>query len=227
MNIYQQNNTSVRFTSVQIVNVTFNQIIIDSNINNLLSRLKVSFSELERLVKLKMQSSDVKRKAIEVNSIFEVLMNSTSEVDFNSRDEFSKKIIESCVCVIKKYREAEENEEFGVELRQELTSDCNGFFNRELGNQLNSSFWYELQYYEWLQKEGFIYNDRSIYSQESDRYFTDEQLEIFFSDNRGDIIKEMLNEQRGYNGSLDVSSPLSDNRKYTIFQAYKQLPPAT
>lgn len=227
MNIYQQNNTSIRFASIQVVNVTFEHIVIDSNINNLLSRLKVSFSELERLVKLKMPSNDVKRKAIEVNSTLEVLMNSTNEVDFNSRNEFSKKIIESCVCAIEKYREAEEDTEFGVELRQELTSDCNSFFDREFGNQLNSTFWYELQYYEWLQKEGFICNGPSIYSEKSGRYFSDEQLEIFFGDNRSDVIRKMLNEQRGYNGNLNVSSPLADNRTNTIFQAYKQLPPAT
>lgn len=227
MNINQQNNVSVRFTSIQIVNVVFNQIVIDSNINNLLSRLKVSFSELERLVKLNMPSSDVKRKAIEVNSTLEVLMNSINEVDFNSRDEFSSKIIESCVSVIKKYEEAESDEEFGDELREELVSDCNSFFDRELGNQLNQTFWYDLQYYEWLQKEEFINSHHSRYSQKCDRYFSDEQLEKFFSDNRRGIIKRMLSEQREYNGDLQVSSPLSENRKSTIFKAYKQLPSAT
>ncbi|HHF2973661.1 TPA: hypothetical protein ACPJ12_004659 [Vibrio diabolicus] len=226
MNIYQQNNTSVRFTSVQIVNVTFYQIVIDSNVNNLLSRLKVSFSELENLVKLKMSSSDVKRKAIEINSTLEVLMNSTNEVDFNSRYEFSKKLIESCVCVINKYQETERDEQFGVELRQKLTSDCNSFFEREFGNQLNSNFWYELKYFEWLQKEGFIENHLTFHNPSHDRYFTDDYLEKFFSDNRGDIIRKMLNEQRS-DGYLRVSSPLADNRTNMIFQAYKQLPSAT
>lgn len=75
-----------------------------------------------------MQSNDVKIKAIEVNSAIEVLMNSTSEVELSSRDEFSKKLIESSISVIKKYEEAELDEEFGVELRKELASDCISFF---------------------------------------------------------------------------------------------------
>lgn len=224
MDFYQQNNTSVRFTSIQIVNVTFNQIVIDSNINSLLSKLKVSFSELERLMKLKMPSNDVKRKAIEVSSTFEVLMKSTKELDFNSRDEFSKKIIESCVAVIEKYKEAESDEEFGAELRQELISGCIDFFEQELGSQLNDNFWFELQYYEWLEKEGFIKQHYYRFNQKSNRYHSDENLEKFFSDNRGSIIRRMLGEQREHGNSLAISSPLSDQRKKTAFQAFIQLP---
>ncbi len=224
MNNYQQNYTYNRFTSIQVVNVSFTQIVIDSNINNILTKLKVSFSEFDGLVKMKMPSVDIKRKAIEINSTFEVLMSSTNEVNYDYKIEFSKKIIESCVAVIEKYKKAEEDEEFGFDLKNDLESKCINFFDRELGNYLDYYFWFQLRYYEWLDKEGFLYENNSRYAEKNNRYHSDDYLEDFFKDNRGEIIRKMLGESRGYNNSLNVRSPLSDNIKNTIFKAYKILP---
>lgn len=224
MNIYQQNNTFARHTSIQIVNVIFNQIIIDSNINNLLTNLKVSFSEFERLVRMNMPAVDIRRKAIEINSTFEVLMGSTNEVKYDHKYEFSKKIIESCVAVIEKYKQAEEDVNFGFEFKDELKSSCINFFKIELGNYLDEYFWFELKYYEWLDKEGFLYENHSRFVERSNRYHSDDCLEDFFKENRGVIIRKMLNESRDYNNRLTVRSPLSDKTKNTIFNAYKILP---
>lgn len=224
MNFYQQNNTLNKFISIQIVNVYFDRIVIDSNINSLLTKLKLSFAEFDKLVKLKMPSVDIKRKAIEINSTFDVLMSSTNEVDFGYKDEFSTKIIESCVAVIEKYKNAEEGGEFGFELKKELQSSCINFFNREFGRYLDDYFWFELKYYEWLDKEGFLNETHSRYAERYNRYHSDEYLEDFFKENRGQIIRKMLNEEIAYDAKLNVRSPLSYNNNNTVFKAYKMLP---
>lgn len=224
MNNFQQNNTSIKFIKIEILNITFNQIRVDSNLNNLLDSLKTKFSELERSIRFKMTSEDVKRKAIEVNSVMHVLMDSIEKVDSHGRDEFSKKIIESCAAVIEEYEKAELTAALDPEVKKDLVSNCLIFFRKNLGDKIDQIFWNELKYYEWLKKENFVYEAYSNYRQEYVRYFTDEQLEQYFLSNRSDIIKKMLGEERGFDNKLIIYNPLSDERKKTAFEAYKKLP---
>jgi len=221
MNYYQQNNSLTQFTSINIVNVTF-YVVAESNISNLLTTLKVNFAEFDRLLNHKMSANEIKRKAIEVNSKIQVLADSIGEVGYEKRDEFVKKLIESSIAVSERYVEAEKIEGFGNELRHELKSYCENLYKDNFANRLNNIFWFNLYLYEWLSKEGFVSSYRT-----ASRYFTDEMLEGFFSQNRTRVIQEMLASHRNYDGTLQIDSPLNDQKVSNCFEIHKLLNNAT
>jgi len=76
--------------------------------------------------------------------------------------------------------------------------------------------------YEWLSKEGFVSSYRT-----ASRYFTDEMLEGFFSQNRTRVIQEMLASHRNYDGTLQIDSPLNDQKVSNCFEIHKLLNNAT
>lgn len=218
----------INFVSVQIFNVEFKSIVVDSNLNRLLSKLKVAFNELDSILRFDMPLDAFMSKAIEVNSTVKVLMGSVDENESARREEFSSDLIASCAAIVERYKVAEGKFSIGDMLSKELIGACDVFFKERFGSIIDGDFWFDLSYYEWLLKEGFVYNRmrRGLYDncRELERYNSDESLEEFFVEYRSEILKRMIKEDRRDGHKLDVSSPLSRSKVFVGFKAYKNLP---
>nr|WP_181392190.1 hypothetical protein [Laribacter hongkongensis] len=170
------------------------------------------------------QSESIKEKAISINSTIEVLMDSIEEVEEICRIDFSKKLIESCNVIIGTYDTINNEEGWAPKLRDALECLCRDFFDSTLGHHLNSHFWFNLKYYEWLAKEDLIYTDHLYGNKNKIRHHSDELLEKFFKEKREEIIKKMLGGRIDrYSETIIFDNPLSNNETKAIFETYKML----
>lgn len=230
LNINKQTNLSIQYTSVVIVNVEFNHVVLDSSVNMLLNKLKVAYGEFDRYLKLQMPGSEMKGKAIEINSLLETLMKSIKEINRDERDDFIGNYIKSSVAIIDNYKEAEKIEPIISILKEELQLECDRFYQEYFARYLNDKFWWDLQLYEWLDKEGMIYKDTRLFSMTRNRsnrksHFSDEQLECFFNENRKEILNFILESDKN-NYKIDMENPLSKEGYELYLETYKVLPSA-
>jgi len=220
---YSQQNNSVSVSNVirvNFLNVTYVNIIEDSNIHKLISRLVVAQKEFQKSVDWKLPVSEIKSKALESSSILEALMDSTSEVAYDKRKALSEKIINSCCVVLKQYQDALDTDGFEENILNELRVYTQNFFEDNFGRKLDSEFWFNLKCYEWLLKEEFIKKPYSSYINSDYSFIFDEKiLEEFFISNRNEVIKLILKHKTD-NDCLTFSSPLDNtetNQSYSLF----------
>lgn len=226
MNYYQQNNVSVA-SSIQVnfLSVTYVNIIEDSNVHKLISRLKVAQKEFQKCIDWKQPSHEVKSKALELSSILEALMDSSRELPHEKRKEFCEKVVESACVVIEQYKSALSIEGFSEAIVNELLKYTQEFYNQYFGLSINDNFWFRLKCYEWLLKEGWVSRPNLYYRGRDSEYkyvFSEEQLEDFFANNRKQIIKIMLDNNDEYNG-LTFDSPLVDEETNQSFGLYNRI----
>jgi len=220
MNYYQENNVSVKYNVVKIVNVVFT-VRVNSSIDHLITKLRVAYSELDSYITHSIDIENIKIKGIEINAIIKTLMNSNTEGNFEQQTLFIKNLIESSVIIVSKYEDATKlNEGFDNKLRNELANECCNYYDRNFGIHLNDTFWWNLYFYEWLEKEKLI---SSYHYEISKRVFTDEQLEKFFCDNRHEVLQRMLNCERD-GSKVIIDSPLSNSNNKLYFDSYNMLP---
>jgi hypothetical protein len=228
MNHFQQNKFN-QLISVTILNVTFNYILIDSNINRLLTDLKVAYEEFNRHIEFKSPEELTRSQAIKVNSLMRVLMDSTDEVKNQNQIEFIKNVILSSISIITSYDNAIKSGLLDFKLRDDLINETTRYFNIRLGHFLNSDFWDNLRIYEWLAKEGFIKDDdiHSIYYKKHEKFFSDKELEDFFAENRTHIIRKMLKCKSEYDETIYMKNPLKDEQVKLSFDLHNQMPKIT
>lgn len=191
MNTYiQQNNLSARFTSITIVNIEFLGIVKNSSINDYLTKLEFAFREFERYKKYG-DIKQIKSKAIQINSLIETLIDPAHQAD--SKSNFVEKLIRLLAIIIKSYEDIAHIEGFNNELHNELISYCHSFFNTHFKGILSSDFWWNLRFYEWCEKEDFVQKNHALTNSRHfnlrEHYFSDEQLDSFFSKNKRKIIE--------------------------------------
>jgi len=228
MNHYQQNNVSVT-SSIQVnfLSVTYINIVQDSNVHKLISRLQVAQKEFQKCISWEESGTQVKSKALELSSILEALMDASSVLPYESRREFCEKVVESACVVIEQYKGALSIEGFSEAIVNELFDYTQNFFEKHFGSSINDRFWFSLKCYEWFKKEGLISNrSYRAYMGRSAEYeyvFTEEQLERFFTENRKAILQIMLeNDNNGYN-HLIIDSPLENEDTNQSFRLYNRI----
>ncbi|EPT9256212.1 hypothetical protein ACVTNV_004616 [Vibrio alginolyticus] len=229
MSYYQQtNNTSISsIIQVSFLNVTYINIVEDSNIHKLISRLVVAQKEFQKCIKWGVPVSETKSKALELSSILEALMDISIEVAYEKRKELSEKIIKSSCAVIKQYNEALSIDGFEENIVKELKDYTQNFFEQNFGKVLDSDFWFKLKCYEWLLKEGFITEHQNFYpNSEYSFIFDKEDLEDFFVKNRNAIIKLMLANKKDYDG-LIFNSPLSNTETHQSYSLLCEITEST
>lgn len=222
MNHYQQTNRVSILSNIQVnfLNITYINIIEDSNVHKLISRLVVAQKEFQKCIDWDVSVSEIKSKALELSSILEALMDTSTEVvAYEKRNELSEKIIKSSCVVIKQYNKALAIDGFSENIVRELKEYTQKFFEQNFGKSLDSNFWFNLKCYEWLLKEGFITRPQMYYSNpEYSFIFDEETLEDFFLSNRSAVIKLMLDNKSDHDG-LTFNSPLSNtetNQSYSL-----------
>ncbi|EOB6244205.1 TPA: hypothetical protein I7116_21905 [Vibrio vulnificus] len=229
MNHFQQNNVSVS-SSIQVnfLSVTYVNIIEDSNVHKLISRLIVAQKEFQKCIEWKQPSHEVKSKAVELSSILEAIMDLARDIPDEKRKEFCKNVVESACVVIEQYKDALSIEGFSKAIVDELFDYTQKFYDLYFGSSINDQFWFRLQCYEWLLKEGFVsYSSNSFvwgFSDESkyDYVFSEEQLEQFFGENRKKIIEIILENHDERNG-LIFKSPLMEVDTKQSFGLYNRI----
>ncbi|MGY5618754.1 hypothetical protein ACXHQ9_16925 [Vibrio cincinnatiensis] len=229
MSQYQQNNVSIS-SSIQVnfLSVTYVNIIADSNVHKLISRLIVAQKEFQKCIELKEPSHKLKSKAIELSSILEAIMDSSREMLYEEeRKEFCKKVVESACVVIEQYKDALSIEGFPKVIVDKLYDYTRKFYEQYFGSSINDQFWFHLRCYEWFLKEGLVsYSSDSLLrtwdEPKYDYVFSEEQLEQFFGENRKEIIEIMLEHHNEHNG-LIFKSPLMKEDTKQSFGLYKRI----
>lgn len=226
MNHYQQNNSLSVSTVIQVnfLNITYVNIINDSNIHKLISRLIVAQKEFQKCIDYKMSGSDTKSKAIELSSVLESLMDSIGEISYEKRLLFAQKIIESSCVVIAQYKEALVIEGFSENIVEDLESYTEKFYQTNFGKKVDACFWFKLKCYEWFLKEGFIERRSTYYSNTSEYsyIFNEETLEEFFCSNRKEVLNFMLKNTNEYQ-QVTFSSPLDEVETQQSYNLYMQI----
>lgn len=217
---YQQNNVSVsKSINVTFLSVTYINIIKDSNIHKLISRLIVAQKEFSKCISWKLTGQETKSKAVELSSTLEALMDSGKDVSYDQRNSFYAKIIDSACVVLEQYQEALSIEGFSENIIEELHSYVQAFYGERF-NHINDNFWFKLKCYEWLLKEKWVEQSYNYHRENYNFVFSPEELEEFFSKNRNSIIEIMLEQDRTYKSKLEYKSPLDDsetNDSYCLF----------
>ncbi|ENR2169904.1 hypothetical protein ACEUYU_004340 [Vibrio vulnificus] len=229
MNHFQQNNVSVS-SSIQVnfLSVTYVNIIEDSNVHKLISRLIVAQKEFQKCIEWKQPSHEVKSKAVELSSILEAIMDLARDISYEKRKEFCKNVVESACVVIEQYKDALSIEGFTKAIVDELLDYTQKFYDQYFGSSINDQFWFRLQCYEWLLKEGFVsYSSNSFVWESSDEskydyVFSEDQLEQFFGENRKKIIEIILKNHDERNG-LIFKSPLMEEDAKQSFGLYNRI----
>lgn len=226
MNYYQQNNVSVS-SSIQVsfLSVIYVNIVEDSNVHKLISRLTVAQKEFRKCIDWKQPCHEVKSKALELSSILEAIMDSSKELPYEKRKEFCEKVVESACVVIEQYKDALSIEGFSEAIVDELFDYTQKFYEQNFGLSINDDFWFRLQCYEWCLKEGFVNRPNNNYSNQGLEYkytFSEEQLEKFFSDNRKQLIKIMLENNDAYH-RVTLNSPLVNEDTNQSFGLYNRI----
>uniref|UniRef100_UPI0005F15FC2 hypothetical protein n=1 Tax=Vibrio vulnificus TaxID=672 RepID=UPI0005F15FC2 len=226
MNYYQQNNVSIS-SSIQVnfLSVTYVNIIEDSNIHKLISRLKVAQKEFQKCIEWKQPGHEVKSKAIELSSVLEAIMDSSRELPYEKRKEFCGTVVESACVVIEQYKEALTIEGFSEAIVDELFDYTQKFHEQHFGSSITDKFWFNLKCYEWFLKEGWVSRPHRGFINRGSEYnyvFSEEQLEQFFTDNRKAIIKVMLENNDEYHG-FTFNSPLVDEDTNQSFLLYNRI----
>ncbi|MDG2632679.1 hypothetical protein P7M35_22835 [Vibrio parahaemolyticus] len=170
----------------------------------------------------------MKSKAVELSSILEAIMDLARDIPYEKRKEFCKNVVESACVVIEQYKDALSIEGFSKAIVDELFDYTQKFYDLYFGSSINDQFWFRLQCYEWLLKEGFVsYSSNSFvwgFSDESkyDYVFSEEQLEQFFGENRKKIIEIILENHDERNG-LIFKSPLMEVDTKQSFGLYNRI----
>ncbi|EIW7860212.1 hypothetical protein MH171_000105 [Vibrio parahaemolyticus] len=226
MNNYQQNNVSIS-SSIQVnfLSVTYVNIIEDSNIHKLISRLKVAQKEFQKCIEWQQPGHEVKSKALELSSILEAIMDSSRELPYEKRKDFCGTVVESACVVIEQYKDALSIEGFSEAIVDELFDYTQKFHEQHFGSSITDRFWFNLKCYEWFLKEGWVSRPNRGFRSRGSEYnyvFSEEQLEQFFADNRKEIIKIMLENNDEYHG-FTFSSPLVDEDINQSFCLYNRI----
>lgn len=226
MNHFPQNNSLSAAVIIQVnfLNITYTNIATDSNIHKSISRLVVAQKEFQKCIDWKMSGAETKTKAIELSSILEALMDFINEVPYENKFQFSENIIKSSCAVIKQYKKALSIEGFSEDIIEELTNYTEKFYQNNFGKKINPDFWFKLKCYEWLLKEGLI-EQRSTYHHNNSKYsyiFNEEVLEDFFSSNRKEVIKLILENANEYR-KVTYTSPLDEKDTHQSYSLYEQI----
>lgn len=226
MNFYQQNNNLSVLAQIQIdfLNITFVNIVNDSNLHNLISRLVVAQKEFQKCFDYKVSGAELKSKAIEMSSILESLMDSIKEVPYEKQFQFADKVIKSSAAIINQYKEALSIEGFNEGIIEDLKKYTQKFYQDNFGKDLDSFFWFRIKCYEWFLKERFVERKSFpvIGPYEHSFIFDEDTLEEFFSSNRKEVLNYMLNCVND-NRKLSIPNPLNESRIHNSYSLYVQI----
>lgn len=205
----------------------------DSSFEKLILDLNVELRNFESYSKHEKLSEKVTESVIKINSLNREVVNWVARVRGPEMTfTLAHRSMELSVVIMGMYDDNPNIEEkFKTEVQAELAGLCSDLFNDNFRAAINEDFWEQLKYYEWLKKEQFLQETTaSVYAKSKEKqYFSDEELEKFFNENRKAFIQKMLNENRKQSlivaggCRLSVESPIHDSFCSIGFSAYKTL----
>lgn len=222
----------IRYSSVEIkisINViVFESVPIGSEFEGLVRRLKEKVEEFDGLVADNVPTMELKKQAATVNatygSLADLLEKSGSSFDPDS----AAKAIDTAAAVIDRYDHvAEGDAEFGEVARDRLTKRVHELYHGTVGRRIDDRFMWDLKFYEWVVRKKLLSEPR--YQVRYRRVgrpetFTEEELEIFFRQNEGDVLRKLLM-IAGQVEKVALDDPIGTRDYETCYKAFKALPP--